>query len=150
MGGFVIRPAEKKDLREVVEIENLCFPEEPFSQRQLSYLLCKAKGWFYVAEVDNKCVGYVSLLTRKNTHYARFYSFAVNPQFQKMGIGEGLFTHALKIVSAQEQINTVGLEVRTDNIYARKFYEKIGFFQTSIKRAYYGDGMDAICMHMSL
>lgn len=146
----LIRLGKPKDLLEVVQIEHLCFRDEPFSQRQLAYLINKAKGWFYISELDDKCVGYISLLTRKGTHYARFYSFAVHPNFQRQGIGKRLFTEVLKLVSSDKDINTVGLEVRADNTYARQFYEEIGFHQVSIKHAYYADGMDAICMHMSM
>ncbi len=137
-----IRIATLADLRSIFEIENLCFAIDQFSQRQLRYLITKAKASVIVIESSSDIAGYSILLTPKNLKSARIYSLAIHPNEKGKGLGQMLVQHLLSVAvnSGYQQVN---LEVRDDNTTAIRLYESLGFQQTAIKEDYYEDGMRA-------
>lgn len=57
---------------------------------------------------------------------AQILSIAVNQEYQGRGIGKELVRNGLEYLK-KEEVKRVKLEVRTDNIPAKKIYEKFGF-----------------------
>ena len=87
---------------------------------------------------DNKVIGYI--------YYSDIYErveinqFEIDESYRNKGNGNLLL---------QEMINKVNkditLEVREDNTYAIKVYEKNGFIKTATRKGYY-NGIDGILM----
>ena len=140
-GLIIIRQAVITDITDIIKIENTCFVNDAFSNRQISYLVSKAKGIFYIAEYNGITAGYISLITNKRTNSGRVYSVAVHPDYRGLGIAESLVDRAIDF-TRQEQLKSVFLEVRTDNTAAISLYEKKGFVKRFVIPYYYEDGSD--------
>ena len=70
---------------------------------------------------------------------AELLTLAVDPQARRGGMGQRLVTQFLT-ASRAKGAESVFLEVAATNVAARALYEKCGFVQTGLRRAYYRDG----------
>jgi ribosomal protein S18 acetylase RimI-like enzyme len=70
---------------------------------------------------------------------------AVDTPYQRQGYGKEIMNFALKIIT-QQSTKKVRLEVRTTNVIAIKFYEKLGFHIIGKLENYYDDQGDAFLM----
>ena len=61
-----------------------------------------------------------------------------------MGIGTSLLNHVIGLLM-ENNPQLVNLEVNANNIVARSFYERFGFYETGIRKKYY-DEDDALLM----
>jgi len=74
---------------------------------------------------------------------------ATHPAFRRRGIARALLRHA--ITHAQRRCARIALlEVRRSNAPAIALYSRHGFEETSVRRAYYADGEDALEMALAL
>lgn len=83
---------------------------------------------------------------------ATLFNIAVDPQFQRQGLGRALLERVIEDVEKRGVV-TLWLEVRASNIAAIGLYESLGFNEVSIRRNYYptADGReDAIIMALPL
>ncbi|MTH45007.1 ribosomal protein S18-alanine N-acetyltransferase [Intestinirhabdus alba] len=79
---------------------------------------------------------------------ATLFNIAVDPDFQRRGLGRALLEHLIGALEARG-IVTLWLEVRASNAAAIALYESLGFNEATIRRNYYptADGReDAIIM----
>ena len=77
---------------------------------------------------------------------AHIVSVGVADGYRRRGIGELLLIAAVEHAIARET-ETVTLEVRKSNDAARALYEKYGFIEQGIRKAYYSDNReDAVIM----
>lgn len=79
---FILRLAEIDDIPSIMEIEQICFDKDSFSKRQFIYLISQAKGYFCVAEYQQRVGGYFSVLINQRACSLRIYSIAVHPDFR--------------------------------------------------------------------
>lgn len=137
-----IGDAGEGDLEALVVLERRAFGEgEAFHRRQLRYLLRSPRARIKVARIEGRVAGWAIVLLRKHRHYesARLYSLAVDPDYQGRGVGELLVSHMLN--SLREMgIRRCFLEVREDNLPARRLYERLGFVSVATLPNYYGQG----------
>ncbi|MBU2489925.1 MAG: ribosomal protein S18-alanine N-acetyltransferase [Proteobacteria bacterium] len=78
------------------------------------------------------------------------FRLAVLPPFRGRGLGLFL-ARACLIEAARQGADTAWLEVRNDNVPARRLYARAGFSEVGIRRRYYADtGEDAVIMSMPL
>lgn len=77
--------------------------------------------------------------------HAHLALFAVQPGFQRLGIGRQLLDW-LEASARTAGIFEVRLEVRAHNDGARAFYERLGYREVGRKPAYYGGREDALRM----
>ncbi len=71
---------------------------------------------------------------RRAAHVASLKTLAINPKFQREGIGTRFMRELFKKLK-NEGINRIDLIVEADNVVAQKFYEKLGFqFEGTLKR----------------
>jgi len=138
----MIRDAALADLRQLVELENLCFAIDRLSRRQLRYLLTKGKARLLVAETRGVLLGYVAVLFSKSTSMARLYSIAVRPDSQGRGIGIRLM-RAAEDAAWEHQRAYMRAEVRKDNRASLGLFEKLGYRRIGEWEDYYEDHMDA-------
>ncbi len=145
MDQLKIRKAKKGDLKEIFRIEESCFQGDAFNKRQFSYLMHKANGEFLIVLKDDKVIGYLIILLRKNSSYARIYSLAVDPNMRGKGIAKELLKQA-EIFSIKNRAIGIKLEVSENNLSAINLYKKNEYKSYNILSSYYSDGSSAIAM----
>ena len=130
-----IRRFNRKDLGDIMEIEERAFPKSPYSPFTfLHYALAFPKN-FLVCEHEGKIVGYI--IFHSDGH---IISIAVHPEWRRKGIGTALMNKVFKRTGGKAMV-----EVRESNKIAINFYKKLGFvFKTRVP-SYYGDE-DALIM----
>lgn len=64
-------------------------------------------------------------------------NIAVRTACQRKGLGSQLLCGFLDAVRQDAKAQAVYLEVRQSNVAARKLYEKMGFLQVGLRKAYY-------------
>ena len=137
-----IRHAIKKDLPGLVALENICFKEETFHKKQLTYLLLKAKSHVLVVSADNILVGSIIVLLRRNIGNARIYSLNVHPEYRRKGLASILMDHSEKLLR-EKGFKNITLEVGVRNESAQSLYYSKGFVMDKTLKCYYKDGSDA-------
>ncbi|MDT3521623.1 ribosomal protein S18-alanine N-acetyltransferase [Cronobacter sakazakii] len=101
-------------------------------------------------DVDGKMAAFA--ITQVVLDEATLFNIAVDPAFQRRGLGRALLEHLIEALEARGVL-TLWLEVRTSNHAARALYESLGFNEATIRRNYYptSDGReDAIIMALPL
>ncbi|ENN95770.1 ribosomal-protein-alanine acetyltransferase [Methanocaldococcus villosus KIN24-T80] len=140
---MIIRKFTSKDLEDVEAIEKEAF-KHPYPTQLLLGLWINYPDCFYVAEVNNKVVGYiVGMMDWGNGHIV---SLAVKKEYRRRGIGSLLLKTLENYYFNVAKCNYIVLEVRVSNIAARKFYYKMGYRDRKLIPRYYEDGEDAILM----
>lgn len=138
-----IRRATKKDLPVLFELEKVCFKEETFPERQIKYLILKARSLALVASVKGKIVGSVIILLRKHISNARIYSLNVHTSYRRMGIGRLLMEHVERSLIKKGYKNFT-LETGINNKAAQALYISRGFSADRRLWNYYKNGEDAL------
>lgn len=102
-----------------------------------------ARNWVAI-NPEGKILGFLILwLIIDEIHVA---NFAVSPLFQRKGAGHALLLHGLT-AAWDEGARTSFLEVRSGNTAAIHLYQRLGYEQSGIRKAYYQDNHeDALLM----
>ncbi|HEV2781440.1 MAG TPA: ribosomal protein S18-alanine N-acetyltransferase [Actinophytocola sp.] len=143
-----LAPLRHADLARCAQLERILFHgEDPWSEPTFRSEL--DAGNFYIgAYVDGVgLVGYagLSMVGDGRSLEANVHTIAVDPAWQRQGIGRALLTALLE--KADESRAPVFLEVRTDNVAAITLYEAHGFSRIGLRRRYYQpSGADAYTM----
>ncbi len=138
-----IRRATRKDLPAIFELEKICFKEETFLERQIEYLLFKAKSLVIVASVKGDMVGSIIILLRKHISNARIYSLNVHPSCRRMGVGGLLLENSEKLLKKMGY-EKLTLETGVKNVAAQNLYASKGFSVNRELEKYYKNGEDAL------
>ena len=154
-GDIVFRPFRESDLREVMNINLSCLPEN-YSTYFFVDLYKNFPETFIVAEEDGQVVGYI--MCRIESGFSRFslikrghvISIAVLPGYRRKGIGEALLREALQAMATHYGVKECYLEVRVSNTPAINLYRKIGFKIEKTIRGYYADGENAYLMRIKI
>lgn len=149
---WVIRQFEEDDLREVVQINRKCLPEN-YPDRFFLGLHYHAPKAFLVAEKSDSVVGYImcriergiSSFGRLPTKKGHIVSVAVLPEFRHLGIGTKLVEQGIEGM-VEYGASEFFLEVRKANEDAISVYENLGFEVKRKLKGYYRDGEDAYMM----
>jgi [ribosomal protein S18]-alanine N-acetyltransferase len=137
----LIGPMSAADVPRCAELEQLLFDgDDPWSPA--AFLEALAAGHLYLsAREGDSVIGYVGLARAGDE--AEVHTLAVDPTYQRRGIGRAL----LRAVLDHAVGATVFLEVRTDNESAIELYRSEGFDVIGIRRGYYrSSGADAFTM----
>ncbi len=144
-----MRPLQTADLARIVEIENLAYS---FPWKLSLFKDCLRVG--YTAEVlvlkkQIMAYGFMSIAADE----AQILNLCVHPKWQGCGYGRQMLEHLLDIANLKG-VQSVFLEVRASNQAAIHLYDKIGFKQIGIRRAYYRNGdherEDALVLAMNM
>jgi ribosomal-protein-alanine N-acetyltransferase len=108
--------------------------------------LASPLGLYLVLEEDGAVSGYIGLKLISDD--AHVMTIAVRPEHRRRGLARTLVEAALAD-PASAGARRVHLEVRPSNAGARAFYGLLGFVQTGLRPAYYGDE-DALLMTLDL
>ncbi len=139
----MIRPARLDDLDALVRIENTTFETDRISRRNFRYLLTKANAATLVDERQDEVRGYAMVLFNTGTSLARLYSYAVDPAWQRRGIGGALVGNCEQMALERECI-ALRLEVRRDNPASLRLFEKLGYRYLEVVPDYYEDHASAL------
>ncbi|MEW6083743.1 MAG: ribosomal protein S18-alanine N-acetyltransferase [Chloroflexota bacterium] len=141
-----ILPATLLDLTSLRRLEHACFDIDAWSLLDLVAVLSWQNVIRLKAIEDNQMIGFVAGETRHSQGEAWIATIAVDPRFQRRGIGRAL----LRACEAQFKSHTVKLTVRVSNQRAIALYEREGYRTSDIWRRYYKDGEDGLVMEKNL
>ena len=97
----------------------------------------------WIMELGELMIGYY--MVRSGLGEVHLINIAVEPCFQRIGLGKRMLDHFLDKTPAK---SSVFLEVKRGNFPAINLYLGAGFEDVAIREAYYRDGSDAIVMCM--
>ncbi len=139
-----LRKLLPSDLDRVLEIEALAF-SDPWPRQAFEDVL----DWGYALQKDDLVVGYVFALTVLDE--CSIANIAIDPLYQKQGLGEYLMTELIFELFMMRGVRLYYLEVRPSNAPARRLYEKLGFKELGLRKAYYHNPPeDALTMGLSV
>ena len=140
-----MRPMRLLDLPAVMEITRRSLPM-PWSEAIWREELDSRFGLYLVLEEDGAVSGYIGL--KLVSDEAHVMTIAVRPERRRRGLARALVQAALAD-PASAGARRVYLEVRPSNAGARALYGSLGFVETGLRSAYYGDE-DALLMTLYL
>jgi ribosomal-protein-alanine N-acetyltransferase len=148
-GEVVLRPMRWWDIPAAFAIESSVFPDYPWTEAGFWSELAGVPQtrYFVVAEDSSGLVGYAGLLALD--HEADVQTVAVRGDRQGRGLGGRLLDDLLAQARLRD-CSQVMLEVRADNAPAQAIYLARGFERISLRRGYYGPGLDALVMRVRL
>lgn len=146
---MIFRLAELADLTDLNTLEQQVFTGDTISPRQMKRFLVSSHSVIFVAADDARVVGYALLLFHKGTQLSRLYSIAVHSHYRGQKIAQSLL-ELCEQAALDQGSATLRLEVREDNISARKLYEKLGFQPLKILVHYYDDLANGLRMQKRL
>lgn len=129
----MIKKAKKENLKDLYDLEKKVFHDDPFALTKSAFRYHILKNNLYIFEKDEKIVGYILWLERKN--YFRLYSLAIDINFQGLGIASKLLEYSFEKLRNKN----FSLEVKIKNIKAIKLYEKYEFKVKKVLKDYYED-----------
>jgi ribosomal-protein-alanine N-acetyltransferase len=131
-----IRWTIRRDMPEVMRIENECFRDFPWSEQDWLTCLANRNCIGMVAEVEECVVGVMVYdLLPKGLH---LLNFAVRPDCQRIGIGTAL-VNKLKSKLSQDRRTRLSLHIRESNLPAQLFFRAQGFRAVSVVKDHYED-----------
>jgi len=143
-----LRKFSLSDLREVMEIEKISFPnQKTWSKDYFKKIYQKYPQEFLVAEIGGKIAGYI--IGQKGENKAKIISLAVSPRVRKKGVGT-ILTKFLLDHFKKGRIKKVSLHTKTKNKIGVLFFKKIGFEISKKIKEYYKNGDDAYLMKKKL
>jgi ribosomal-protein-alanine acetyltransferase len=141
-----IRTFEPKDTFSVIKLASQTLTEK-YSPSLFAYFYETNQDGFIVATLNHKIIGFL-IGIKINNQKTKILMISVSPQYQKQKIGTKLLEEFIKRTQ-KEKINTIELEVRTNNRKAINFYEKHGFIKIIKIKEFYQDHKDAYTMQLS-
>jgi ribosomal-protein-alanine N-acetyltransferase len=131
-----IRSFRREDINKVLAIEAEAFPKTAYSGEVFLEYARSSVNTFIVIESGEDIAGY--MIFDKGGHV---HSAAVKPPYRRKGFGKMLFSHALGCCKK------LRLEVRSMNITALQFYQRMGMVTVGRVPGYYGND-DALVMEV--
>ena len=153
LGGLVIEPMQRRDLRRgVMAIESVSYPR-PWSQgvfeSELAQVRAGTRRYLVARRIDGRgkgrgpVVGYAGLWFSGDE--AHVTNVAVEPDQQRTGVATALLV-ALAEAAIERGCNAWTLEVRVSSAGAQELYRRFGFNPAGVRARYYENTEDAIVM----
>ena len=141
-----IRRANPNDILGIEKIEELSFGD-PWDRKTISGYVCSEDGMCFVATDGGEVIAYV--IGRIIATEGEIYRIATVPEQRNRGIAHKLLSYALKTEMGRG-LETVFLEVRSQNLSAIKLYRSFSFQEINRRKNYYRNPTDdAIIMMRS-
>ena len=138
-----IEKMQEKHLKQVAEIERICFVH-PWSVDSLKAELTKDGSHFFVATDSDKAIGYIGINTVLDEAYVT--NVAVLPTYRGQGIGKALVSCACELCK-EKSMAFLTLEVRKSNAVAISLYSSLLFKEVGVRKGYYTEPTeDALLM----
>ena len=138
----------KEYLKEVADLEKICFPTRPWSEgmflAELENELCS----YFLAKIDDKVIGYVGMWCVAGE--GQITNIATHPGFRRRGLGREVVS-ALAEYARANGIASIFLEVRESNTAARALYTACGYREIGRRRRFYRNpAEDAVLMECKI
>ena len=130
---MIITKMLEKHVRQIAELEKLCF-SDPWSENSIASELYNKLSVWLVAEIDDKVVGYVGSQTVLGE--TDMMNIATHPDYRNQGIATGLINCLINALTDRGS-HSLMLEVRASNDAAKSLYQGLGFQEVGIRRNYY-------------
>jgi ribosomal-protein-alanine N-acetyltransferase len=158
---FRIAPASWRDFREILALERLCFPRDPWPWFDVLAALTfpetvRLRGVLPEPTSDTsveslppgdkapekQTVGFVIGDRRRLQKLGWVASIGVHPGYQRRGLG------AMLLAACERALGTprVRLTLRPSNLAALRLYQAAGYLEIGTLKRYYMDGEDGIIM----
>ena len=132
---ITIKRVSIQDLNEIEKIEaNL--EHRILSSTTLSSTLIQDTYYYFVANVDDTVVGYLS--AELLVDHFDLLAIEVDNNFRRQNIATCLLEKLFNLCS-ELKVTDIFLEVRQNNLAAISFYEKVGFKKINNRKKYYID-----------
>ena len=141
-----ILPATILDLNALRKLELVCFEKDAWSLFDLIAVLSWPDVIRLKAIEDDNMIGFVAGEMRHSRNAGWIATIAVDPHYQRRGIGRTL----LQMCEARMKLPLIKLTVRVSNQRAISLYEKEGYHTVDTWRRYYNDGEDGLVMEKFL
>ena len=138
-----IRPWKFEDILRISEMEQECFPQEPWSYKMLVSSFQTESFFGLVAEDGGEIAGYGGITVAADS--ADVDNIAVAEQYRRGGVGTAILND-LCTLAASKGAKEIFLEVRVSNSAATSMYLKCGFVGACARTRYYSDGEDCLVM----
>jgi len=145
--GLQIVRATWRDVRALVQLDRRCFkPIDAYAWYEFLNL-CVWPGLITLKALqDDRIVGFIAGDPRRQDGHTIIVTIAVDPDYQRRGIGERL----LREVEARSVLPRLQLMVRKSNLPALHLYRKLNYAIVETWPRYYEDGEDAYVMEKTL
>ena len=141
-----IQPATIRDLGALRRLEQACFEKDAWSLLDLIAVLTWPDVVRLKAVENGELIGFVAGDPRPSEEASWVATLAVDPRYQRRGIGRALL-HACQ---EKTHLPRMKLTVRMSNAAAISLYEKEGYRSVDIWKRYYIDGEDGLVMEKNL
>jgi ribosomal protein S18 acetylase RimI-like enzyme len=141
--GLQIVRATWRDVRALVQLDRRCFkPIDQFGWYEF-FGLCVWPGVIALKAIAGpRIVGFIAGDPRRHEGHTIIVTLAVDPDYQRRGIGERLLWE----VEARSTLQRLQLMVRISNLPALHLYRKLNYTIVETWPRYYEDGEDAYVM----
>lgn len=141
---LAIAPMRRKHLRQVLRIEEACYPAPWSAALFQSEMAQRGTRRYTVASVGPLVVGYAGLMLVADEGHVT--NIAVDPAWWGRGVAAWLLLDLARAAPGQG-VRHLTLEVRAGNDRAQALYRRFGFAPAGLRRGYYAEtGEDAIIM----
>lgn len=126
-----IRVATTKDIKHLVQLENICFSEYWQKSAEVFKKNIESKnGMFFVALLEGELVGYNFNSISSNKTEGQYARIAILPKFRRRHIATSLTAKAFEWFEKQRTIQRVLLTTFADSDYHNAMYQSWGFSLT--------------------
>ncbi len=135
------------DVRALVQLDRRCFkPIDVFGWYEF-FGLCVWPGVIALKAIaGERLVGFIAGDPRRGEGHTIIVTVAVDPAYQRRGIGERL----MREVEIRSALRRLQLMVRKSNAQALHLYRKLNYEIVDVWPRYYEDGEDAYVMEKTL
>jgi len=135
---FKIKKATRKDVEQILNLENVCFSNNKYSKETIISEISKSFNTCLVGLINDEivCFGIFS----QPIDEGEIIQICVIDKFRRMGFAKKLFKEYVKIKHPKK----VFLEVNKNNDSAINLYHKLGFNQIATRKNYYENGDDCL------
>src|SRR5512138_2405123 len=141
-----IQAASIRDLSALRRLEHVCFEKDAWPLLDLIAVLTWPEVIRLKAVENGEMIGFVAGDPRRSEGASWVATIAVDPRYQRRGIGRALL-HACE---NKTNLPSMKLTVRMYNEPAISLYEKEGYRSVDIWKRYYNDGEDGLVMEKKL
>ncbi|MCE4958035.1 ribosomal protein S18-alanine N-acetyltransferase [Macrococcoides caseolyticum] len=136
-----------EDVPSIYAIEQKAFPSGSWSLDAFYHELEKNEFAHYFTMIqDNEVIGYLGMWIVIDQ--AQITTVAIDESLRGKGYGKLLLEYVMNY--AKMTCEMMSLEVREENLRARRLYESLGFTYGGVRRDYYGPNQDAKVMWVKL
>ncbi len=144
---MLIRPWKYEEILRISQIEEECFPKEPWNFQMLASSFESDSFYGLLAEEGGEIAGYGGITVAADS--ADIDNIAVAENYRRCGIATALLNR-LCAYAEGKGVGKVFLEVRVSNAAAMSLYLKNGFKGVYARTRYYSDGEDCLVMQKEL